>query len=142
MAIGVKIELLGDKKLDAALARLSGPAQKKAFRKSAREAFKPVLAAAKQKVPVDTGKLKKSLKLRSLKRSRGTIGVEVRTGTREELEIPADEPGYYPMAVEAGTKTQPAQPYIRPAFDENKDLVERRLRAALARNIDEAWNRP
>lgn len=137
MAKMISIEVLGDKALQRKLRALPIAMEKKIVRKALREAGRPILASAKALVPVRTGALKKSLRLRALKRSRGSFGVQVRTGTREELGIPADAPYYYPMAVEVGTGHAPAHPYMRPALKSNEGKSIRIAAAEIRRGIEE-----
>lgn len=135
MAKMVDISLLGDKALQRKLQRLPYAMQKKIVRPSLREAARPMLATAKAIVPVETGRLKKSLKLRAMKvHRRDQFGVVVFTGKREELGIPADDKSYYPMSVEyghGGPHPAPAHPFLRPAFDANKEGAK----AIIAREI-------
>ena len=124
--VHVDISVFGDKQLQRALKALPINVEKKVVRQALRKAAKPVLDTAKSLVPVKTGALKKSLKLRALrKQKRGQFGVQVMTGTREQLGIAADDPYYYPMAVEVGTAKAPAHPFMRPALDQNREATYR-----------------
>ena len=136
MAKMVDISVLGDKKLMRQLRRLAGPAQKKVVRKALREGGRPVLASTQAKVPVKTGALKNSLKLRAIKyKSRDRFGVAVRTGTREQLGIDADDPYYYPMAVEVGTAKAPAHSYLRAGMDETREQAKGIITREIASGI-------
>ena len=131
----IDIGMVGDKELQRALNRISRDTQEKFVQQSLRKGAKPILASAITGVPVRTGRLKTSLKIRTRKRKRkGILGVQVQTGTRAELGIAADAPGYYPIAVEYGTKHMAADPYLRPALDTNRDK-------ALGIIGRELWNR-
>jgi len=126
----IDISILGDKQTARRLHRLVSKVQKRVVGKALRAGGKPVLAATKAKAPVDTGRLKGSLKLRTARLSRrrkrqGEFGMEVRTGTREELGLAPDATGYYPISQEYGWKLRgggaaPARPYMRPAADERR----------------------
>ena len=72
--------LTGDKQLNRVLRRLSGKDAKAAIRKGSRKALKPVLADARQLAPVRTGALRRSIKVRAIKRSRTRVGSRVTTG--------------------------------------------------------------
>ena len=135
MAKGFDISIVGDKKLIRKFKTLEAKTQKKFVRKALRAAGKPVLAAAKQKVPVREGKLKKSLKLRAIKRSRTGVGVLIKTGNREELGIKPGEKGFYPFSVEYGTANTPEQSYLRAGMDENRDKALKILGDELWRQI-------
>ena len=115
----IDIKVTGDRETQAALNSLTWAVGNRIVIEALEVAGQPVLASARQKVPVLTGKLKRTLGLYKLK-TRKKIGVRVSTGTREELGIAADDPYYYPMAVEVGTAKAPAHPYLRPALDENR----------------------
>ena len=129
----IDISLLGDKALQRKLNRLPQKIQKKVMRQALREGARPILAAAKTNAPVDTGRMKASLKLRSHKARRGNFGVEVRTGTRTELGIPEGATSYYPYSVEFGHGNVPAHPFMRPALDDNREVAEKLLKTKLRR---------
>ena len=77
------IVLTGDKKLNRKLAKLAGKDAKKVIRKAIRPALKPIQKQAKQNVRKHrkSGQLEKSIKTRSIKRTRRGIGARVTTGT-------------------------------------------------------------
>ena len=135
MADGFDISLLGDKALSRKLAKLPAAVQRKVLRPALRKGGKVILEAVRRNIPVDEGKLRKTLKLRALKAKRGRIGVEVRTGTREELDIPAGAEGYYPAHVELGTRNRSATPYLRPAMDDKESQVVSLLKTEIGLGI-------
>lgn len=120
------IDVVGAPELKAQLAALEGRIAKKLTRQAMRKAQKIVLADAKRRVPVDTGALKKSLKVRALRRSRSRFGVEIRTG--EGLFVGKT---FYDGFIELGTKRMRAKPFLRPALYDN----ESRVRAEFARSL-------
>lgn len=71
--------------LNRKLRRLAGKDGKKIIRRAAREAVKPVQAAAKQNAPDDTGALRKSIRVRSLKGSRHRVGARVTTSAYDNV---------------------------------------------------------
>ncbi len=95
------IILTGDKALDRNLAQLTGAAGRKVFNKAARAAAKPVAKQARANAPSRTGRLKKSIKVRSIARSRNKIGIRVTTGN-ETGDFGGD--GYYGAFLEYGYK--------------------------------------
>jgi HK97 gp10 family phage protein len=135
MAKMVDISILGEKALQRKLKRLAGPAQRKIVMKALREGGRPVLAAAKARVPVATGRLRKSLRLRKRRTSGSFFGMEVRTGTREELGISPDSKGYYPMSVEFGHAGVAARPFLRPAMDGQRSKALRIIGREIAAGI-------
>jgi len=78
--------------------------------KSLAEAGALVKTDAKLRCPVDTGNLRKSItsEVKQIEHS-------VEIGTNVD----------YAQYVEYGTKRSKAQPYLRPAGDENRDKIER-----------------
>jgi len=115
---GITMTLKGDKELQKQLLALSPKIQKKLYRSSMRKAMKPVLSAAKNNVPVFSGALKGSLKIRSAKRKRGRIRIEVRT---TDGFFKGDE--FYGGFMELGTSKLPARPFLRPALQEKESIV-------------------
>lgn len=75
--------ITGDVKLNRILAKLTSKQAKAAIRKASRAALKPVLqqARANAKSFKDTGLLGRSIKIRSIKRSRSAIGSRVTVST-------------------------------------------------------------
>lgn len=107
-------------------------------------AAEPMLAAAKLKAPKSSkvhyrykngeriayrpGNLKRSIRFLPFRKTRAVfIG--------PTLGAAAAADGYYSHFVEFGTASQPAQPYMRPAFDETKPFVVERLGKAIAKKI-------
>ena len=118
--------ILGVDELVAKLRKLRGPAMKKVYRKAMREAARPVLATAKQIVPIDTSRLQKSLKIRAIRRTRKLIGVKIGPGSRSQLGIIGktkkgkQKKGFYPTHIELGFKRGttkfPGNRYLRDAL--------------------------
>lgn len=78
-----------------------------------------VEADAKKMCPVDTGRLRASITHEVLKLADDIY--QGRIGTNVE----------YAEYVELGTDKMPAQPYLRPALENNRDKIEKLIRAAL-----------
>lgn len=137
----IDISMLGDKKLQRQLSKLPARVEKRIVRKALRAAARPVLRAAKQKCPVDTGALKKGLKIRARKRSRKSFGVDVSTPTREKLGIASDSKWYYPALVEYGYVrkgiTYAARSFLRSAKDATRSaalaILKREIGAGVIR---------
>lgn len=131
------LDLSGDKALEARLKALPATLEKKALRQALRQAFKPVLAEARAETPADTGRLRKSLKLRALKtKRRGRLGVVIATGTRAELGIPADAKYYYPAAVELGIRKRQGTSFLRGPLHRNRERIANDLRRLLEQSIE------
>lgn len=113
------VDIRGQRETIRALETLSAKLQRKAIAKSSRIAGKLLMAAGKARAPVDTGALKQSIKVRAIKRNRrGDVGVVVGTSQREFV---GDL--FYGAMVEYGTEKMQARPYMRPAYEENKDEI-------------------
>lgn len=115
--------------------RLPDKLQKKALRPALRAGAKIIQKAAKEKSPTLSGKNKKFIKIKSLKRSRLEIGVEIQTGTREELDIPRNEFGYYPMTLEYGSQHVKKQPFMKPALEQNRVKATNAIAKELGKQI-------
>lgn len=130
----------GVPELLAKLDKLQGAAMRKVYRQAVREAARPVLSTAKQIVPIDSGKLQRSLKIRAGKRSRKLIFVVVKPGTRSELGIPQAASGYYPAHVELGFKRGgkkfPGNRYLRDAILLERSDAIRTISARIKEGIE------
>lgn len=133
-----KAIVTGWKELDAAFAQLDVKIQGKALRGALRAGANRIQAAAIQNLvnspSVDTGKLATSLKVRSRKRSRTSVGMEIVTkgaahanlveyGTKEGTRKRKINRGPNPRTIEYGTKGMPAEPFLRPAGYDNKEFI-------------------
>lgn len=109
-----------------------------------REAFRPVLAAARATAPEDTGLLKKSTKMAVVKNQGKTVaaaGIVVKVTDKAAAKADADGSGVRNWAwYERGVPAHgiAARPYIRPAFDSHVDDMVSTLRTAYDRIIKEA----
>lgn len=99
--------------------------------------------AAQQKVPVDTGNLRKNVIVKRIPRGEAQLTSEhivtVRRGKLTKKQKGSGlQDAYYGTFVEYGTAKMPAQPFLRPAFDQQKgaatesikDRIEKRLTKA------------
>jgi len=86
-----------------------------------------VLSEAKQKVPVDTGKLRDSLILKKSKTKNPNI--------KSEYYVTKKSGAEHFAPVELGTSKMKAQPFLRPAIDENKSGIAKRVNDAMLRAI-------
>ena len=75
MAKPISIE--GDKKLQKKLSKMLPAAAKKAVRKGTRDGCKIIAKEAKSRAPVETGQLKRSIKVRAIKANRKSVGCRV-----------------------------------------------------------------
>ena len=125
------------------LDRLGNKSARKIVRRSQQKAAKAMLEATKSAAPVDTGLLKSSLTVLPLKPKRGRVGFRV--GYTNVKQIVAQSTygggkrGFYPAFVEYGTGTRPAHPFMRPAFNANKEaakeIIVRELREGIIKEV-------
>lgn len=80
-----RINLEGDRVLAAKLRGLTDSQSKKAILGACREAIKVIQAEARTLAPKRTGALRRSIKVRSIARSRKRIGVRVTTSATDNL---------------------------------------------------------
>lgn len=116
----------GVPELQRKFANLSGKMQRAVVRDSLRSAARVVEKSARQRVPVDTGRLKKAI----------TQNVTVKSTTGEAL-VGYRREVFYGRFVELGTSKMAAQPFLRPALDENQEEIRQTFLSALNRTIEE-----
>lgn len=130
---GTGIAITGDRELDRKLKGMEGKFKKKLSRKATRKAAKEiVLPAAKANAPVGTGDLRKSLVVRTIKRSRSRIGHQVQT---KDGFFKGDQ--FYGAFHEFGTARMKARPFMRPAVYDNESRITSFYVAALKEAIYE-----
>ncbi len=147
MTIDVDIRMLGAPELERKLRRLERQTQRKLVRQSLRASAKRMkgylIANIASGVPprVREGDLLGAFlgaKVRGYT-NRGKIKIGVVPPTRQELSIPADDPNYYPVAIEYGHASGgvevPAYPYMRPAVDDHAEIETRLIAQDLGDRI-------
>jgi len=132
-------EISGLAELDKALADLEVKTATKSLRGAMMYATTPLVKDMKSAAPVLSGELKESIKRRTkvdkkgrLKKNTATLSI----GTR----LKGDKGSGFIKAhlLELGSKHQKAHPFIRPAFDRNKNIIIDRFAERLKRNITKA----
>lgn len=99
--------------------------------------------AAQQKVPVDTGNLKKNIIVKRLPKGESSLTSEhivtVRQGklTKKQKDKGLQD-AYYGKFVEYGTAKMPARPYMRPAFDQNKEKAVQAIKDRIEKRLNKA----
>ena len=147
MAIdGIDIRLFGDRELERKLERF----ERKVQRKMIARVFRDHLEVIRDRIvrnlsgnPVhpDSGRLRnamRSARKRAVsRRPRQMIRIGIAWPTRAELGIDADDPHFFPAAIEFGHRGAPAHPFMRPAIDAYRRLdvarIARRLRRMIRR---------
>ena len=102
--------------------------------KAVRAGANVILKAARAKVPTDTGNLKRSLAIKILNKKRDAMNVAALIGPRSGRVAKKGKfagkkinDGFYGFFVEYGTKKMRAEPFMRPAFDENVVAVQQAI---------------
>lgn len=164
--IDVNMRFEGGKELAEQLKELGEEMREKVIARAMRKAFKPVLEQARATVPVDTGLLRDSLKLATVKPKNAggmlAVGIVVVTGkggSRKDIAKAAEaasgrkakkkarkEAGRKSAHwrwrwVEKGTPKMKATPFLRPALDGNASNVLEAFRADLERAVKRALRR-
>mgnify|MGYP001584765819 FL=1 len=140
----ISLKVHGLRQLDEQLAELAGALAAKTLAAAARKAFMPILEAAREKVNVDTGLLRRSIRLVVQKPVSGDA--VVRVGIRF-AKVVAIQRGRRKSAewrwhfIEFGASNHVAFPFLRPAFDENAKRVIEIFKAELAAGIARALKR-
>lgn len=127
------------KGLDSVLKQLESLGTKigaKTLASGARQAFKPVLAAARALAPRDSGELVAAIRLTVIKTRNDdrvvVVGLRI-GGTKAAKGVPPARRWHF---VEFGTAHMQAHPFLRPAFDANAELVLSILRIEVQKAID------
>ena len=129
------ISVLGDKKLQKKLSDLDKKVGSKVMKDAMRQSMSTVKDLAKQRAPVVTGMLRKSIRI-GVKSNRKGVSAMVRTGTRKQLKISPDNPFYYPAAHEYGTRYMPARSFLRSSLGDRKNMVLSSLSGNIRRILE------
>lgn len=110
--------------------------QKKFFLAAFRKVGNKVRDAAKANVPTDTNVLKKHIKVFVTKpgRQKGYVTIGVKFKPKDKW---SGGPSYA-SKVEYGTSVTAAQPYMRPAFDQTKGIVQAEMIGACKEIVGKA----
>lgn len=159
MKIRVKVE--GLKQVRDALASLPNGTQRNIMRRVLIARAQPMHDAAKRMAPVDTGFLARSIRIQTATGGaagkaafaavmasgggRAAAGAAARSANaagKSQVEIYiGPNAGPREIAAEFGTKFQSAQPFMRPAFDSNKNGVLENLAKDMLEEIMKAVRR-
>jgi len=126
MAVAASIEVRGLKELERKLRRLPEAVAGEALKRAMEKAAEPLEKSMKDKAPVKTEALKKSVQTDTVKDS------------RSEVQVNVGPSKFYSHMIEFGTTHSRAIPFIRPAFDAEKERVVRIFSSELKKNINKA----
>jgi HK97 gp10 family phage protein len=135
MKVTVKFE--GGKQLDAALSQFTETKRRSIGRKALDEAGQIMAKSMREKAPVDEGGLRESIDVGGVL-ARGPKKAHPKKAEQERYVGPSN----HPKAVqqEFGNENHAAQPFARPAMDETKDAVLKRISDELWVGIEKAAN--
>lgn len=131
MAANAKFTLSGVAELDKALRSLGPRVATNVSARALRAMAKPIVQTARILVPVDTGILKKSIttKLGRVSGGQRTMAIGFKKG-------PPGGASWRAHFVEFGTAHSPAQPFMRPALDEQAHMAFAELGRVLGEGIE------
>lgn len=129
-------EVLGDKELLKTMSGLPAAIEKKVMRPALRAGGKVALARVKLEAPTSRGKsgkrrksgaLKRSLRVKAIKRSRKKIGVRIVSGS-EWFRGPTYYAAFVELGYRRGSKKIPGQRFMRRGLYESESLVRTEIR--------------
>ena len=123
--IDTSVTIEGLPHMRAQFAELSDKMQRAVMRKALKQTGAIVVKAARAKVPVLTGTLKKSIKSSVSVKERGGSYVDIGWGRK----------AFWGLFIEKGTSRRAARPFLRPAVDENHPQILARFTEALNEQI-------
>jgi len=142
----ITARITGGKQITKRLNALEPKVRNKIIRKATRAAARPIASAVKRRAPVLSGMLKKSVKIRALKRSRKAKGIRVMTG---KIAFQGDE--FYGGFVEFGhhigrrgvanRRFVGGVHFMEEAFDARRRLSQKILRLKTVQLIAEETKR-
>lgn len=143
MANGVSVKVEGLRELGERMRGLSEQVNNRIARAATAAGAVVIRNAAQAKVPVDTGNLKKNIIVKRLPKGESSLTSEhivtVRQGklTKKQKDKGLED-AYYGKFVEYGTAKMPARPYLRPAFDQNKEKAVEAIKDRIKKRIEKA----
>ncbi|MFC5390011.1 HK97-gp10 family putative phage morphogenesis protein [Brevundimonas bullata] len=134
MSRGVTVKVEGLKDLEKALSELKVSTARNIARRGLKQALEPMAEAARRRVPSMSGDLAESINVttKNPKRNRKQSQIEAHMG-----------PGRHPQGpqTEFGNRNHGPQPFMRPAWEEEKHGALESLAGILGEEIDKAAKR-
>jgi HK97 gp10 family phage protein len=137
-SLGITLQLDGFEEVIRQFDTLEAKLQKKGLTKAQRAGANVIAKDARKRAHKLSGNNRKFIKVKAIRRSRKAFGVNIQTGTRAELGIPADAEGYYPFTEEYGSKDNGAHPYMRPALATKREEATNAIGKALEKEVEKA----
>jgi len=100
--------------------------QKRVVAKAVRAGCEPIRARAEQLAPIDTGTLRESM----------MFTVTEQSATEAIGKIGPSRKGFYAHIPEFGLAHNPAQPFLRPAFDEKIEEAKSLISAVIVEAVE------
>jgi HK97 gp10 family phage protein len=119
---------VGFGELERKLKELEICMRREVLTEAAKTAGAIVLDEAKTRVPRDTGALADSMAVRVNAAQSDANEVTVTVGPSKR--------GFYGRFVEHGTKNMPAEPFLKPALDNNRDKITKAIKEVMWRAIE------
>jgi len=141
----IDAEVSGFDDLEKMLRTLPDIAQRKVYRQALSAAATPILMLARRKAPTEKIRRNTIKKLNRRGSALGELTVSVitrkafnpRTGVgSRKVRAYGEKDAFYSVWYEFGSRNQPAQPYMRPAYDEGKTASIEAFRAKLKQRIE------
>lgn len=121
-----RVEIIGTKRLQRAIDRVTAEVEHKGIDDSVRGAAKIIHTEERALVPFRSGRLYRALKWLVVKRNKGEIEADVGPDSRQ---------GFYATFLEFGTRYITAKPFARPAFDQSLPAAQSFVRATLTKAV-------
>ena len=119
------VNIEGMEELKKQLKKLDRRVRNNIVRSGMRAGASLVRREARSRVPVDTGNLKKNIKVSSRKR-----------GEKITAKVYIHQDGFYGRFIELGENpNQPARPFLRPAIDENQAQIIQAMKTKMWQRI-------
>lgn len=140
MARPAGIRIIGDKQLIKKLKKLGPRIFKKSIKKALRRGAKPFVKTARGSAERETNTLRKSIGVRVKTYGRSGV-IMALIGPRSSITgIGPDgrvrKPVKYAHLVEFGTDNLPARPFMRPAWEQNKQAASKRIPAEIRVEVE------
>lgn len=155
--MGNTVQVKGLRELGEAMRTLSDDINKKVSRQAVAAGAKLVRDDARRRAPRDSGNLQAAIVMKNLTRTKLTARYVVATRSGKTADVKAGKAAarsgdkaqrrlvgkdaFYGAFVEFGTVKAPAQPFMRPAFEENQQAALDAIATRLAQRIKRAKSR-
>lgn len=135
MSSSIRID--GLKELEIRLKRLPQKVAGKALYSALMAGAEAIRKEAVSRAPEDTGKLKRNI-VKRREKTRPELSASVVVGVRAKGKKTDPQNAYYWRYFEFGTSKRPARPFLRPAFEAQKEEAVARIAAKLRQRIEKA----